>query len=204
LKSKPVARRTRSIPSRYRVALVGDGQTECVYFLNVRDTDRPEDLALFPDAPKKIGSYKGVLDKACELVEDYDRVYALIDMDKVIQDKQHAAYATDKAAAEAKGVTVLENNPCFEMWLLLHFSYTTRLFGNCSEVVGELKKHINEYNKSQQSVAKARLYATYRDRINPHAIPNAARLEVNRAGQAERYPRAQTYAFFQWYFGRSK
>jgi hypothetical protein len=34
---------------RYSVAIVGDGQTERIYFADVRDTDRPANLTIFPD-----------------------------------------------------------------------------------------------------------------------------------------------------------
>lgn len=49
------------------------------------------------------------------MAEDYSRVYALIDLDKIIQDDQQAPYMKAKAAAEAKGIIILENNPCFEI-----------------------------------------------------------------------------------------
>ena len=100
---------------RYTVAIVGDGQTERIYFSDVRDTDRPANLSIFPDYPRKIGNYKGVIDRAVALAEDYSRVYALIDLDKIIQDDQQAPYMKAKAAAEAKGIIILENNPCFEI-----------------------------------------------------------------------------------------
>src|SRR5690606_18892461 len=99
------------------VAIVGDGQTERIYFADVQDTDRPANLSIFPDYPRKIGNYTGVLDRANSLIGNYSRIYALIDLDKIIHDNQQAAYAKDKAAAVAAGIIVLENNPCFEIWL---------------------------------------------------------------------------------------
>jgi hypothetical protein len=195
-----VARQRNQQQPRYRVAIVGDGQTERIYFDNVRDTDRPGNLAIFPDSPKKIGNYKGVLTRAEQLSQDYDRVYALIDHDKVIHDNQQQAYAAAKKKIESIGVIVLENNPCFELWLLLHFVYTTKLFSDCDEVSELLKSHIPNYSKSEKFLAKAELYKKYKDRISIHAIPNAKRLEANRAGQDELFPRAQTFQFFEWYF----
>ncbi len=96
---------------RFSVAIVGDGQTERIYFSDVRDTDRPSNLAIFPDYPRKIGNYQGVLDRAIALAENYNRVYALIDMDTVIRGNQQAAYNQAKTGAQAAGVIVLENNP---------------------------------------------------------------------------------------------
>ena len=187
---------------RNTVAIVGDGQTERIYFSDVRDTDRPPNLAIFPDYPRKIGNYKDVLERAIALSKDYSRVYALVDMDKVIQDGQQVEYRADKAAAAAKGVIVLENNPCFEIWLLLHFVYTGKLFTACDEVSADLRKpaRIPGYDKSEKFLRKARLYYTYKAQLQEKAIGHAKRLEIKRDEQDELFPRAQTVEFFQWYF----
>ena len=194
-------RKSKQKTSKPRVALVGDGQTERIYFADIKETDRPSDLDLFPDLPTKTGSYKGVLDKANQLFENYDRVYALIDMDKVITDGTEAQYLIDKNAAVAKGVIVLENNPCFEFWLLLHFIKTSRSFNACDDVVAELKKtgRIPGYDKSQKFQIAARLYDSHKDRIAAHAIPAALLLEKNRSEKSKYHPRAEVYRFFEWY-----
>jgi hypothetical protein len=155
------------------------------------------------DYPRKIGNYKGVLVQAESLVGNYNHIYALIDVDKIIQDNRQASYQLDKAAAEAAGVVVLENNPCFEIWLLLHFVHTGRLFSNCNEVSEQLKMkgRIPNYDKSEKFLKNARLYKNYKTRLTEHALPNARRLEKNRAGQDQLYPRAETFRFFEWYLG---
>lgn len=197
-----MARTIRSRPDRTTVAIVGDGQTERIYFADLRDTDRPKNLAIFPDYPRRIGNFKGVLDRAISLTDTYSRVYALIDMDKVYHDYSLQAYNTLKAEAQATGVIVLENNPCFEIWLLLHFVYTGRLFTNCNEVSAMLQHNdrIPQYNKSERFLVNARLYHSHKERIVVNAIPHAEQLEANRQHQDELFPRAQTYKFFQWYF----
>lgn len=196
-----MARPSKQQHQRNTVAVVGDGQTERIYFSDVRDTDRPSNLSIFPDYPRRIGNYNGVLERAKSLVGNYSRIYALIDIDKIIQDGQQAAYAQNKAAAQAAGVIVLENNPCFEMWLLLHFVYTGKLFANCSEVSAQLRDNsrIPNYEKSEKFLKNARLYKAYRVRLGREAIPNARRLEHDRAGQDQLYPRAETFRFFEWY-----
>ena len=196
----------RAIPRlpKETVAIVGDGQTERIYFADVRDTDRPANLTIFPDYPKRIGSYSGVLERAIALKNDYDKVYALIDLDKVIQDRQIAEYQRSKILAERAGVIVLENNPCFEIWLLLHFEHTGRLFSNCQEVVNLLDhpQRIPGYTKEQRFQAANRLYQTYKTQLQQTAIPNAERLESGRDQQDALYPRAEIFKFFKWYFER--
>lgn len=196
-----MARAYKQQQQRNTVAIVGDGQTERIYFSDVRDTDRPANLSIFPDYPRKIGNYKGVLDRAKSLVGNYNHIYALIDVDKVIQDNQQLTYAQDKAVAEAAGVIVLENNPCFEIWLLLHFVHTGRLFANCDEVSEQLRRNgrIANYDKSEKFLKNAKLYKTYKTQLSEKAIPNAKRLEASREDQDQSYPRAETFRFFEWY-----
>lgn len=199
-----MARNLKTQPRRETVAIVGDGQTERIYFADVKDTDRPENLSIFPDYPRRIGSYIGVLKRATELVDkDFDRIYALIDMDKVIQDNQLAAYQQAKAQASDRDIVVLENNPCFEFWLLLHFIHTGKLFQNCGEVEFEIKKagRIPSYNKSKKFQVEARLYANYKVQLLASGVPNARLLENKRAQKDQLYPRAEIFRFFEWYLG---
>lgn len=51
---------------------------------------------------------------------EYDEVWIVCDVD----DHESLARAVDKA--QANGFEVALSNPCFEIWLLLHFAYSTR------------------------------------------------------------------------------
>lgn len=73
-----MARQSRHRQEKPRIALVGDGETEQIYFSDVKDTDRPTDIDIFPALPKKKGSYKNVLNRAMELAPDYAKVFACI------------------------------------------------------------------------------------------------------------------------------
>lgn len=201
-----MARSLRLKVVRETVAIVGDGQTERIYFSDVRDTDRPAGLSIFPDYPRKIGSFKGVIDRAITLAQEYNKVYALIDMDKIIQEQQQKAYHHAKLIALSKGVIVLENNPCFEIWLLLHFVQVGRLFNNCNEVSVELKhaSRIPGYDKSERSQKNARLYCRYKNQLVSNAMINAKLLEENRLDHDLQYPRAETFRFFEWYLAKLK
>jgi RloB-like protein len=191
---------------RENVAIVGDGQMEQIYFLDLRDTDRPKDISIKPEIPRRIGSFHGVLQKAAELVPDYSKVFAFIDMDKIIQDNQIPAYIKLKREVESIGVIVLENNPCFEIWLLMHFTHTGKLYQNCDEVSAELRKNnrIPNYEKSKKFLLKARLYNSYKHLIHEHAIKNSKLLARQGVRQDELFPKADAYLFFEWYFNRGR
>lgn len=87
----------------------------------------------------------------------YDRVYCVFDRDT------HTTFynALDKVSRmNPKNVFhSITSVPCFEYWLLLHFEYITRPYkGNergksaCDQVVQNLKKHIENYAKSDKGI----------------------------------------------------
>lgn len=55
----------------------------------------------------------------------------------------------------------ITSNPCFELWLLFHFTYTTQVFltshnkSAANNVEAELKKHLTSYGKSSADVFSA-------------------------------------------------
>ncbi len=53
-----------------------------------------------------------------------------------------------KEDAENKNVGIVSSNPCFEIWYLEHFGYTTKPFVSSSAVVKELEKKIPGYRKN--------------------------------------------------------
>lgn len=84
---------------------------------------------------------------------DYDRIYCIFDKDR------HETY---EAALEKLSRTKLRGGaklfaitsvPCFEYWLLLHFSEMARPYGAsasfspCEELLRDLKVHISDYEK---------------------------------------------------------
>ena len=41
------------------------------------------------------------------------------------------------------------SNPCFEIWYLLHFRYSTKSYCSNDEVIKELSAYIQDYSKSK-------------------------------------------------------
>jgi hypothetical protein len=50
--------------------------------------------------------------------------------------------------AQRQNINVAFSQPCFEIWLLLHFAYSTREFDACKEVMAALKQHDKTYSKT--------------------------------------------------------
>jgi RloB-like protein len=166
-------------PTNKRIAVVGDGQTEKIYFDKLKEVEGLRNVSLKPELPQSVGSYKGVFDRAESLYEQgYDEVYCLIDMDKVLSDNTLAKYLPDKKRIKKKGITVFESNPCTEFWFLLHYVRTTKSFSNCESVEKELQKHIPKYAKNQQYLVQANIYKILKNNILT-AIENGKWIEEN-------------------------
>ena len=111
--------------------------------------------------------------------KDFEHVFCVFDKDK------HVSYtaALDKIQAKrlAGGATLhaIPSVPCFEIWLLLHFTYTTGPFSaagddsNCALVIEALDRKglIRGYEKGSRDI-----FNVLRDKLET-AIGNAERLE---------------------------
>ena len=100
--------------------------------------------------------------------EENDKVYAVFDTD-VNQNKQDQIEEAKKIA-DKNGVEIITSTPTFELWFLLHFRYTTKTFTSNSDLQNELKKHIPEYEKNNNT------YLSVKD-STVQAINNAKKLE---------------------------
>ncbi|MBI5048642.1 MAG: RloB domain-containing protein [Deltaproteobacteria bacterium] len=108
----------------------------------------------------------------------YDRVYCVFDKDK------HTTYpaALDKirSTPRLKKATfhAITSIPCFEIWLLLHYTFTSRSFSatgdasNCALVEAEIRGHISGYQKGNRNI-----FELVKDKLD-NAITNAKRLDA--------------------------
>lgn len=83
--------------------------------------------------------------------------------------------------AESKDMNLVISNPCFELWYLLHFQYTTKMLNDYSAVKDLLAKYIPNYEKAGD------VY----EQLAPHtfnAISNAKRLEAYHVQNCAKLP----------------
>lgn len=72
--------------------------------------------------------------------------------------------------ARQNNISVFLSNPCFEIWYLLHFRYSTKLYGSNEEIIKELSSYISDYSKSKD------VYDVIENKID-QALLNTKRLE---------------------------
>jgi hypothetical protein len=70
----------------------------------------------------------------------YDEAWCVCDVDA------HARLAEAQQIAARSGVRIAVSNPCFELWLLLHFADQTAHL-NAAQAVDLVKRHLARYDK---------------------------------------------------------
>lgn len=183
-----------------RIAVVGDGVTEKIYFEQLKELERIKDVVIKPELPSKSskgGSYKKAINTAKSLVEEgYNHVYCLIDFDTVLSENKLAEFTQELKETDSKKITVYINNPCFETWVFVHYKKTGKAFADCDTVGKAITKYLKDYCKNQEYLRKMNLYKTLRSHLETNAIPNAEFLEDNREEKGNNYPRAEVFKFF--------
>jgi RloB-like protein len=110
----------------------------------------------------------------------YDSVWCVFDVD------DHLTLPKAKSQASQAGVELAVSNPCFELWLLLHFQEPPGMQDR-NRVQAMLRKHVPRYDKGVD-------FSTYQSG-HPHAAKRAERLDqtADKAGETGRNPSTGVY-----------
>lgn len=141
-------RKTRKI---IVLGVEGKNQTETLYFseLERRQNDYHFIFHKTNDTdPLKIINNTAKDAKKQGLNTKYGDIAAVVfDMDlDYAKTKEHKQILE---LAKNKNIEIYSSNPCFELWYLLHFRYSTKSFNSSKEVIDELKKYIPDYKKNR-------------------------------------------------------
>lgn len=110
----------------------------------------------------------------------YDEVWCVFDTD------EHPNLGEACTMARDNGIEVALSNPCFELWLLLHFRDNPGLQGR-EDIADKLKKHVSRYDKHID-------FAQYQPGYDS-AVERARRLDsdARAAGEDGRNPTTGVY-----------
>ncbi len=189
-----------------RILLVCEGQkTEPYYFGGLRRALRlnPANVVI---ADKKHGlDPKGLVEYALKELRknpDFNHVYCIFDRDKHTTFEAALSKVRDTKLTGGAKLHAITSVPCFEIWVLLHFCYTTRSFqaggndSNCALVVAELRKadRIPNYEKGANGI-----FALLSSRVET-AMANARRLTLDQENSGTDNPSTRVHKLVEHLF----
>ena len=131
------------------VAIIGEGITELKYFESLKKHENISNIKLKPELPKH-PDINSIIKKANKSLQNgFDTVFCIIDLDRIFSNstEEQNYYRFKK---EYPKIEFIENNPCFEIWFLLHYEYSSREYNSCNQLISKLKKHIPDYEKTKK------------------------------------------------------
>lgn len=159
MKRKPFVQRPPALPRnpRERHLIVTEGtHTEVHYFKALKQHFRVNADVHSAKASDPLSVVKSAIQRREEaqkrskkslIDETYDKIWCVFDVDGAEGSVQFME-ALDLAKGEK--LEVILSNPCFEIWYILHFEFTTRPFTDAEEVKRHLRTSLDGYTESSQ------------------------------------------------------
>ena len=162
---------TRQRKSIVLFAAEGNNKTETQYFKNFNKRNLQIRFTRGNETdPEKM--MKRLLDEAKDMdlgSEPGDQAYCLIDAD--VNPKKDGQIARADAMAKGTKAVQIVSNPCFEIWYLCHYGYSTKQFHSSDEAVAALKELEPAYTKENPAMYQFTIHNVDK------ACENAIRLE---------------------------
>jgi hypothetical protein len=141
----PTERKSATRESRNRLLVCcGALRTEGDYLRGLRDRiGNPAVTVKFKAkacSPSQLVSY-AIAEQERQSGE-FDQVWCVFDVD------QYPDVGDAVKEAGREGIAVALSNPCFELWLILHFATHTAPAGTYKELLPTLKRHLAAYDKT--------------------------------------------------------
>lgn len=176
-------RRKRSVKPVMLLEVEGNNnKTEQLYFQNFNSQSSPYSIRVLRSGDTDPVRMSKAIRKAWEdkglSGNDGDVGFVLADLD-LNSEKESQFHESEKYLQDIPN-SFCVSNPCFEIWYLLHFEYSTHGFSNNSEVINNLKKYIPKYQKNGD-------YYPILTRKTSDAINNAKKLSKYHDGQQHKW-----------------
>lgn len=123
-----------------------------------------------------------------------DLAVSVFDMDLNLSKQEQLCIA--KELGEKNHVKLVTSNPCFEVWFLEHFGFTSKCFNNNKEVIRALKNYVPNYSKNDINFEV--LYPLTNDAIKNCRKLDKYHYDNSNKGEMEFYnPRTDMYKFVE-------
>ena len=151
----------------------GRNKTERKYFFHYKVRELPYQLKIRDSEATDV---IGMARRAANLYKEYqmdpangDLAFCLIDLD-LCRDK-YDAYL--KAQQKYPQIRFIVSNPCFEIWLLYHFTENPKAESSSQAVKEQIKKYVPGYNEAMDVYDQCDLEDKYAVAINRSEKKNA-------------------------------
>ena len=154
-KREQLKRGQRKRPEKSVILLGTEGKnkTEQKYYLELSLESSNKYSLKFANgnSTDPVGIVKDTMKDAEKMCTDPgDRAFAVFDTDTDIRKQVQVNEAV--RLARNNSIEIITSTPCFEVWFLQHFKYSTHAFNFGDEVIRELRRYIPNYEKSNPPV----------------------------------------------------
>ena len=174
-------RKTNRIQSNTTILLVLEGQTEQLYFSEMRIIERIPGITIIPKMAQHSDLFHVLKNAKTENETGaYDSVWCVFDTDTLITNKISPELTELIENCKNAGIKFADSFPAFEIWVLLHYEMPKLTYNNQNEVIKSLLKHISDYSKERRWIESKHLYSFLRD-LQDLAIKRSKVLEEKKS-----------------------
>ncbi len=155
------------------ICILVEGETEKTYFNTLRQKHKIN-ISVKPEIVKK-KSLRKWEEKLREVLQQYDKVYLLIELDRFFNDNLREELEYLRELLQNYPDKIILISPCIELWFLLHF--ISKINGTqCKQMIQKLREILPNYAKNKNTKKHQQLY---NQKNILTAIKNARTLDGN-------------------------
>lgn len=129
---------------------------------------------------------------------DYNRAYCVFDRDEHSNFEQAIRRAEGSQVYKSGKLYLTPSVPCFEIWVLLHYRYTTSPYAPaagqtaCERLISDVRQYFTDYEKGHKTV-----FAQLSGMLD-QALSHATRLEKHNSDTASENPATRMHRLVQY------
>ena len=191
------------------IAAEGNNKTEKNYFKQFTN-DHVAVRFVRGNETDPVQMAKHLIEDCRELeLSESDYAVCLVDSDFDLQKDVQLKCADEqliKANKQSKfTIQMIQSAPCFEIWYICHFSYTTRGYAKTGDVLRELEKFIPGYQKGQEDCFVSLLKGKKQTAIRTaQKLEQYCRENKKRPHHVEFMPSTEVYKIFKEFLRESQ
>lgn len=196
-------RKVRKQKSKILIAAEGKNKTEKTYFSNFEDGKKSYNITYArgnnTDPLKLVKMLIKEIDELKLDLQDDDVAYCIFDTD--VDPNKNKIIEEAIQLAKKNNIKIITSSPCFELWFLLHYDYTTANMDS-EEVLKRLKEYYPKYEKNiniyPDIIKEIDLAIDRAKKIEKYQIDNNRRI-----GTVEANPNTEVYKIVEYLMKKS-